>query len=270
MLTETAEDRLWALVQWQPYVDANKLLAAVDAAAQAHPDDVRTRVLLRDSYRALARRWGEGRVRAALSVGAIAQLDAILRQDLGDRGFASLEHSLVEPLDPEALLNFFRDLGESVREPVNLYVGGSSALILGGYLQRNTDDVDVVDELPRPVRTDHELIERLVNRHRLRLSHFQSHYLPTTWANRAHSLGWFGRAHVTLVDVYDIFVGKLFSKRDKDFVDLRVLKPKLDQQTLAERVRNHAAPLADDPGMRQAAEHNWYVLFGQPLPEIQK
>jgi hypothetical protein len=53
MLETAAEDRLWSLVQWQPYVDAHDLAAAVDAVAQEKPDDFRTRVLLRDSLKAL-------------------------------------------------------------------------------------------------------------------------------------------------------------------------------------------------------------------------
>jgi hypothetical protein len=163
----------------------------------------------------------------------------------------------VEPLDPETLLSFLRDVGNATRDLMTLYIGGSSALILAGYLRRNTNDVVPVDELPPAIRNNHELLALLVERYDLRLAPFQSHNLPGGWRDRVHSLGHFGAAQVYLVDLHDIFLGKIFSKRTKDFVDLRGLMPAIDRKVLGERVRNHAAPLADDPRLREAAAHNW-------------
>ena len=268
MVDSTAEDRLWSLVQWQPYVDANELLDAVNVLAPQKPEDFRTRVLLRDSYKALRGRWGESLLRQRLSGSAASALAVILSEDLGDRGFATLEQRLMESLDPKKILRFLRELGEASDKPFALYVGGSCALILAGHLRRGTEDIDIVDEIPSFARKDHALLHRLADEFDLKLSHFQSHFLPRTWKERLHSLGSFGNAQVYLVDVYDIFVGKLFSKRVKDFKDLQVLEPHLNREVLADRIRYHAAPLADDARMREAAEHNWYVLFGEALPAI--
>ena len=45
------------------------------------------------------------------------------------------------------------------------------------------------------------------------------------WLDRVHSLAPFGRLQVYLVDRYDVFISKLFSIREKDRDDVRVLKP---------------------------------------------
>ncbi len=68
----------------------------------------------------------------------------------------------------------------------------------------------------------------LVERYGLRLAHFQSHYLPDGWQRRVESFGVFGELAVFLVDPVDIAVGKLFSRRDKDLDDVRMLKRVLE------------------------------------------
>jgi hypothetical protein len=80
------------------------------------------------------------------------------------------------------------------------------------------------------------------------------------------SFGVFGEMKVFLVDAIDIFVGKLFSHRAKDLTDLRVLKPRLDWDTVASRLKSSAGPLRGEARMLEAAEHNWYVLTGDALP----
>src|SRR5439155_1147992 len=77
-------------------------------------------------------------------------------------------------------------LGQSLHERVKVYVGGSAALIIPGYLSRQTQDVDIVDELPKEIRSQRKLLDELQQRYRLQVAHFQSHYLPTAWQNRAH------------------------------------------------------------------------------------
>ena len=77
----------------------------------------------------------------------------------------------------------------------------------------------------------------------------------------------FGRLDVFLVDALDVFLSKLFSTREKDRDDLRFLAPQLDKVELVRRLQSDAADLAGEPRLRQAAVTNWYVLFGEPLPE---
>jgi hypothetical protein len=147
-----------------------------------------------------------------------------------------------------------------------LDIGGSTALILAGHLRRATEDIDVVDQLPPSIRMNHELLSKLGTRFGLRLAHFQSHYLPSGWSARVRSLGRFGSIDVHLVDPLDIFVGKLFSNREKDRDDLRVLKKSLEKPAITERLQSSAKILAGEPAIRVNAERNWYILFGESLP----
>ncbi len=173
---------------------------------------------------------------------------------------------MADATDPHTLRQFLRELGDILKAPARLEIGGSTALILRGLLCRATDDIDVVDEVPNTIRIEHELLEGLVQRYGLRLTHFQSHYLPSGWLQRVESIGRFGKLDVSLVHPVDIFVRKLFSKRTKDRDDLRMLLPRLDRATIVDCLKNSAQSLLADPNLRAAAQKNWYVLFGEDLP----
>jgi hypothetical protein len=172
----------------------------------------------------------------------------------------------MQPTDPETVRSLLRDVGTRLHRPVRLQVGGSIALILPGYLSRSTEDIDIVDEVPAELRAEPALLDALPGRYGLRLTHFQSHFLPAGWETRLHSLEPFGRLQVFLVDVSDVFLSKLFSKRTKDLDDLRLLYPQLQRDTLVRRLHDTTAALRAEPDLRQAAERNWYVLTGEPLP----
>lgn len=173
---------------------------------------------------------------------------------------------MADATDPETLKQFLRELGDTLKVPARLEVGGSTALILRGLLSRATDDIDVVDEVPKSIRVERELLEGLIQRYGLRLTHFQSHYLPSGWSQRLESIGRFGKLDVFLVHPVDIFVGKLFSKRTKDLDDLRMLLPGLDRAAIVDCLKNSAQPLRADPNLRADAQRNWYILFGEELP----
>jgi hypothetical protein len=166
----------------------------------------------------------------------------------------------------ETIVQFLREVGMKLARPVRIAVGGSTALIAGGVLARSTDDVDVVDEVPAEIRTQHALLDELARSYGLRLTHFQSHYLPEGWDARVQSLGRLGNLEVHLVEVYDVFLSKLFSERRKDRDDLRVLAPQLDKAVLVSRFRDTTTSLRAEAHLRQAAADNWFVLYGEPLP----
>jgi hypothetical protein len=109
-------------------------------------------------------------------------------------------------------------------------------------------------------------LNSLVQRYDLRLTHFQSHYLPSGWETRVRHLDRFGRLDVFIVDAMDITLGKLFSRREKDRYDLRVLATKSDRTELVERPGRDTQRFLADPQLRANAEQNWYILFGEPLP----
>lgn len=167
---------------------------------------------------------------------------------------------------PETVREFLRELGTRADRPSKLEIGESIALILGGYLSRATADIDIVDEVPVELRNQRELLDELARRYNLVLTHFQSHYLPEGWRDRLQDGGSFGAIHVLLVDVYDIFLGKLFSRRHKDLDDLRALKSILQQDELSNRLRTTCSDFLKDEELRKVAEQNWYILFGNTLP----
>jgi hypothetical protein len=266
MSSIAANSALWFLVKGTPHVDPHELLAAMEQELEHPPHDFRTRLLIRDSYRVLERFWGSTKL-TSLCARINLKLEPILQEDLGEPGFPSLEQRIMEATKPELILQFLRELGDSIIAPARLDIGGASALILGGYLSRATDDVDIVDEVPANIRFQHELLAKLTKSHGLSLTHFQSHYLPHEWQKRVRSLGKFGKLDVYLIDVYDVFVGKLFSKREKDRDDLRLLSRSLDRQQIAERLNSSGSALAAEPGLREQLEKNWYILFGDRPPK---
>jgi hypothetical protein len=266
MQRRVRSQNLWSVVRNAPTVDPLDLLTAVQGECDRGDPDFRTRLLIRDSLRALTGYWGEQDLAARLSPKLLEIRETVERDDLGDRGFPTLARRLMDRTTADDLLALFRDLGRATREPAKMVVGGSSALILRDMLLRKTDDIDAVDEVPSALRLQHELLDELADRYGLRLAHFQSHYLPAGFRNRVASLGVFGLLTVFLVDPVDIFVGKVFSKRTKDLDDLRMLKALLDWPTVVSRLQSSAGPLRAIPAALAAAEHNWYVLTGDPLP----
>jgi hypothetical protein len=258
---------LWSLVQDHQYVDPGELADAVQDQVARGDLDFRSRLLIRDSLNALREYWGSQRLTAWLEQCPVrAEIEAICREDLGRVGFPFLGKQLMEPVKPEAVRQFLRELGAQVQRATRLCIGGSIALIVPGYLSRGTQDMDVVDEVPEEIRSKRKLVQELEQRYRLQLAHFQSHYLPSGWENRVHFLDSFGQLRIYLVDVYDVFLSKLFSARTKDRDDLRALVPQLDKDTLIRKLKETTGSMLAAESLRQRAEQNWYILYGEPLP----
>ncbi len=268
--TEKDMSELWELVWGKPQVDPAALAQAIELELKAETSempDFRTRLLIRDSTEALENYWGQKRVQEWLDKCPVRdRIESIKKEDLGQPGFPLLKDQLMDKTEPAAINEFLRELGTRIKKPTTISVGGSIALILTGYLSRATSDLDVVDEVPAEIRGERELLAELERRYQLLLTHFQSHYLPNGWENRTQHLGKFGSIEVRLVDVYDIFLGKVFSSRTKDLDDLRAIKPKIDKSHLEKQFLSSTVSLLKEPTLRQSAEKNWYILFGENLP----
>jgi hypothetical protein len=248
-------------------IDADQLASALELSLSAEQPDFRTRLLIRDAAGALKHFWGEQRFTSWRNgLASKDRLCTILREPFDSAGFPSLQSRLMNATRPETVLEFLRELSTHARQQERLIIGGSTALILNQRLNRHTDDIDLVDELPAQLRTEHEFLNGLIIRYGLRLAHFQSHYLPSGWQTRLKSLGKFGQLEVHLVDEYDIAVGKLFSARDKDRDDLRALSKQLDKAHLTERLRSAAQSFLTDEALRANAAKNWYIVYGDQLP----
>lgn len=258
---------LWSLTPGGRQIDPVALTNAIERQVESGDLDFRTRLLIRDSLNALSGYWGPERVGGWLERCRVGeQVRTIWDEPLGEPGFPSLSGRVMEPTRAESVIEFLEELGGRLRTPARVYIGGSVALIVPRLLVRSTDDIDVVDELPPSLRQAHQLLDELASRYGLRLAHFQSHYLPSDWHSRVHSLGKFGELETYLVDPYDVCISKLFSSRTKDLDDLRHLKHQLDKPTLTRRLLNDAGALRAEEKLRKAAELNWRILFGEPLP----
>ncbi len=174
----------------------------------------------------------------------------------------------MDATDPNYLLQMLRELGTRVATPTTFIIGGSLTLMIDALITRHTDDVDLVDEIPATLRGEHELLAELCSRYGLKLTHFQSHYLPAGWNERVRSVGVFGKTTVMRVDPIDVLVGKLFSRRTKDLDDNRQAWPLIDQTIFRQRLVAEARRLSSAVGQIESARHNWYILTGEPeLPK---
>ncbi|MCA1837925.1 MAG: hypothetical protein LC674_03950, partial [Actinobacteria bacterium] len=79
--------------------------------------------------------------------------------------------------------------------------------------------------------------------------------------------GVFNHLQVSLVDVYDVFLSKLFSARMKDIGDLKVLLPQLEKEILVDRFLTTCSDFLTAPRLKELAEKNWHILFGEDLPQ---
>ena len=99
------------------------------------------------------------------------------------------------------------------------------------------------------------------------MGHVQSHYFPQGWQERVHSFGVYNHLQVSLVDVVDVFLSKLFSARIKDMADLKVLLPQLDKEVIVRRLRESCQDFLAAASLKELAEKNWQILFGEELPQ---
>ena len=267
----SAVDELWAVARNSTSVNADALARSIEGAADTALD-YRTRLLIRDSLTALRDHWGSTKFESWLGHSTrqddLRKLcnDPSIRAASADEGFPTLARRMVNPIDPNTVMQMLRELSTHVTQRTRLVIGGSIAMLLAGHLARHTDDIHVVDELPANLRSQPEMLENLATRYGLRLAHFQSHYLPNGWELRIRSLDAMANLQVFAVDPYDVFVGKLFSMREKDRDDLRAIAPQLNRELLLERMRKTTAELRAETRPNDAAKHNWFVLFGEDLP----
>lgn len=266
-MIKTLEKDLWSLVWGKPEVDPGDLFDAICVKAPIYDLDYRTRLLIRDSIDALRDYWGSEKLDAMLRERGLEEdIEDIVGEEFDKVGFPFVREALMDKTDPKTVDMYFGDLSAHVRRPTRLAVGGSIALILPGHLSRATTDIDVVDEVPEEIRKQHKLLDELKNRYRLVLAHFQRHYLPMGWENRLHYFKAYGSLSVYLLDVYDVALSKLFSRRDKDYDDLRILEPQIEKETFAQRMRDTTASMLASESLRKVAEHNWFRLYGESLP----
>lgn len=257
----------WALVWGRPYIDGDTLAAALTDDLLRNPDpDFRTRLLVRDAGRALRSFWGARRFSRWLAGNpAAGHLREILAEDLGEPGFPHIRRRLVDGVGLTQVKQIFDLLGRRVPGRVEVSVAGSIPTLIQGLTARPTADIDFVDEVPAEVRRQKKVLEQIRDEYGLSLGHVPVHYLPAKWQRRRQSLGDFGGLRVFLVDVYDVFVSKLSSKKEKHRQDLRVLAQQLDKETARGRLLTDGQAFLSDPAEKAQIERNWAFIYQEPL-----
>lgn len=259
---------LWTLTQTSTKLDPGELAAAIERQSQCPDPDYRTRLLTKDAALALRDFWGETRFGEWLSTAQGREnIRCWTEETCSEVGFPSLAKRIQVSTRAETIRQYLRELGSRLTSPVEIVVGGSSSLILAGLLQRHTEDIDLVDEVPRPLRELNLELAQLQSRYGLVVAHFQSHYLPPGWSGRLTSEGGFRRLQVKCVDPLDVAVGKLMSRREKDLDDLRVLVAHFTREQIVERLSECKSHL-QDKRIGENIEHNFYILFGEEPPAL--
>jgi hypothetical protein len=256
----------WELVWGQPYINSQRLAAALEKDLQGKPTpDFRTRLLVRDAARALRGFWGAATFRRWLGTSpAGRRISAILGENLGRPGFRNIRSRLVPGIGQRELEQIFTLLGERVHDRVEVSIAGSIPTLIEGLTARPTDDIDIVNEVPAGIREQREVVEQIKAKYGLMLGHVQSHYLPAKWQQRRRFLGDFGGIRVYLVDVYDVFISKLSSKQEKHRDDLRVMAPKLDKEKVKKLLLTDGKSFLDSPFDRPTIDANWRFIYQEP------
>lgn len=259
---------LWNLVLDQPFVAPADLAEAIEQQIDHDDLDYRSRLLIRDSLMALEGYWGSPRLEAWLKESPHRVRIEAIRGEVFERpGFPFVREQLMEPTRPETIRAMLREIGVELQKPLTVSLAGAGSLILQSLLSRRTQDLDLVDEVPKEIRNLGDKLRAIEKLHRLEFGHVQQqHYLPSGWAQRVHSQAAFGRLQVHLVDGYDIFLSKLSSRREKDKQDLKALKTVLDKESLTQRLMETCKGFLAVADLREQMDKNWYVLYGENLP----
>jgi Nucleotidyltransferase of unknown function (DUF6036) len=257
----------WALVWGQPYIDSQTLATAIEDDLQCNPHpDFRTKLLVRDAAKAIKSFWGPKRFGRWLEKSPAGEtISALLKENLGQIGFHFIRRRLVASVGRDQIEQILELLGRRIHERVEVNIAGSIPTLLKGLTARPTDDIDFVNEVPQEIRKQKAVIDQIKNKYGLLLGHVQSHYLPANWINRREYLGDFGGIRAYLVDALDIFVSKLSSKQEKHKDDLRVMAPKLDRDSVKQRLLIDGKAFLDNPYDRPTIEENWQFIYREPL-----
>lgn len=258
------------MIQSRHWLPPDELFERLAISASERQLDYRSQLLIRDCLNALATKLGADAVRNRIaSLPSSKRLRELWETDFEETGFPSLGSRIVEPLTQQQINRFFTYLGGRLSQPTTIVVGGSVSLMLRSLIARHTEHVDVVNDIPEPIRRDYQLIDDLKATQNLHLGHFAQHYLPDGWERRVSSYHQFDRLQVKLVDPIDVLVGKLFSQRNKDLLDLQEAWGRIDQAAFRARLERDTRGLRTIGYLGDRPKLNWKVLTGeQDLPQL--
>lgn len=181
----------WRLVWGEPYIDCRTLALAIEQDLERnHEPDFRTRLLVRDATTAIRSYWGAKKFSRWLAGSPVGpRIREILKEDLGEPGFPSIERRLVASIDSDQIRQIFDLIGRTIHGTVEVHIAGSIPTLIKGLTARPTSDINFVNEVPPEVRGQRAVLHKIETEYGLTLSHVQSHDLPAHWQDRRQ---WFG------------------------------------------------------------------------------
>src|SRR5262249_4938263 len=134
----------WSLVWGQPYIDAERLVLAIEQDLLRTPEpDFRTRLLVRDSLQALESFWGKRRLDQWVADSPVGErIATIMREKLGKPGFSTIRRRLVAnniSADLEQILDL---IGRAIHEKTEINIAGSVPTLVRKLSARPTEDID--------------------------------------------------------------------------------------------------------------------------------
>ena len=150
-------------------------------------------------------------------------------------------------LERSELLLALERLGALCPRDTEIVLAGGAALILGGYIERGTDDGDVIHSEPK--LTDiRDLIAAVADEQSLGSGWLNdgikawADVLPPNFNSRLEEVGTFGNLRVRRLGRLDLLVMKFFARRVGDLDDLEELAPTQEE---VEFVRAQLPRIAD-------------------------
>ncbi|CAN5784851.1 hypothetical protein BH23GEM7_BH23GEM7_28390 [soil metagenome] len=158
-------------------------------------------------------------------------------------------------MERNELLQALRRLGELVPPGTEILLAGGAALILAGYIERGTDDGDVVHSQPS-LATLSDSIAAVAEERNLSTRWLNdgvkawSDVLPADFEARLEEVGTFGDLRVRRLGRLDLLVMKFFALREEDLEDLERMAPTDEEIAFVRSQLGRIARIGPDKALR--------------------
>ena len=168
------------------------------------------------------------------------------------------------------LIRALTRLGEICSPDTRIVLAGGAALILGGFIERSTDDGDVVHSEPS-LASIQDLVGYVADERALSPAWLNdgvkawADVLPQDFGERLEEVGTFGNLHVRRLGRLDLLVMKFFALREQDLEDLEAMRPTAGEIAFVRAQLGRIAQTRPDKAMKMQL----YLDQGAALATVQ-